>query len=77
MLGQILLKQAEDKKLEKFFPKNQHTQRKLLNFENWCCGKLSKIIHHFSNKLILKLMLSNNVKNKKYARKLVFSNKKK
>jgi hypothetical protein len=23
-------------KLEIFLPKNQHTQRKLLNFENWC-----------------------------------------
>ena len=22
-------------KLEKFLPKNQHTQKKLLNFENW------------------------------------------
>ena len=29
-------------KLERFLPKNQHTQRKLLNFENWCSGKLSK-----------------------------------
>ena len=27
-------------KLESFLPKNQHTQRKLLNFENW---KFSKI----------------------------------
>jgi hypothetical protein len=25
-------------KLERFLPKNQHTQRKLLNFENWCRG---------------------------------------
>jgi hypothetical protein len=24
-----------DTKLEIFLPKNQHTQRKLLNFENW------------------------------------------
>ena len=23
-------------KLEIFLPKDQHTQRKLLNFENWC-----------------------------------------
>ena len=35
-------------KLERFFPKNQHTQRKLLNFENWVCGEVSKIGHHFS-----------------------------
>ena len=26
-------------RLERFFPKNQHTQRKLLNFENWVDGK--------------------------------------
>ena len=27
-------------KLERLLPKNQHTQRKLLNFENWICGGL-------------------------------------
>ena len=37
-------------KLEIFLPKNQHTQKKFLNFENWCSGELSKIGHHFSNK---------------------------
>ena len=26
--------------LERFLPKNQHTQRKLLNFENWISGGL-------------------------------------
>ena len=31
------------KKLERFLPKNQHTQRKLLNFENWVNGELSKV----------------------------------
>ena len=25
-----------------FLPKNQHTQRKLLNFENWIDGEVSK-----------------------------------
>ena len=35
--------QTGDTKLEK----NQHIQRKLLNFANWCCGELSKIQHHF------------------------------
>ena len=25
-------------KLERFLPKNQHTQRKLLSFENWISG---------------------------------------
>jgi len=39
--------QGGDTKLEIFLPKNQHTQRKLLNFENWCSGVLSKIGHHF------------------------------
>ena len=36
-------------KLEKFLPKNQHDQRKLLNFENWCNEEeeVSKIGHHF------------------------------
>ena len=32
--------QTEDTKLERFLPKNQHTQSKLLNFEFWI--KLSK-----------------------------------
>ena len=41
-----------DTKLERFLPKNQDTQRKLLNFENWCSGELSKIGHHFSNKAV-------------------------
>ena len=39
-------------KLERFLPKNQHTHRKLLNFEFWINGELSKIGHHFSNKVI-------------------------
>ena len=34
--------------LERFLPKNQHTQRKLLNFENWVNGEVSKIEHRFS-----------------------------
>ena len=29
-------------KLERFLPKNQHTQRKFLNFENWTNGEVSK-----------------------------------
>ena len=43
--------------LERFLPKNQHTQRKLWNYENWCSVELSKIGHHFSNKVIEKLIL--------------------
>ena len=35
-------------KLERFLPKNQHIQRKSLNFENWVNGEVSKIGHHFS-----------------------------
>ena len=40
--------QMGDAKSERFLPKNQHTQRKLLNFENWFNGEVSKIKHHFS-----------------------------
>ena len=29
-------------KSERFLPKNQHTRRKLLNFENWVNGEVSK-----------------------------------
>ena len=34
--------QAGDAKLKRFLPKNQHAERKLLNFENWINGKVSK-----------------------------------
>ena len=44
--------QAGDTKFESFLLKNQHTQRKLLKFEFWITGELSKIGHHFSNKVI-------------------------
>jgi hypothetical protein len=30
-------------------PKNQHTQRKLLNFENWCNRELSKSAKNHQN----------------------------
>ena len=36
--------QAGDTKLERFLPKNQHSQKRLLNFENWC-----KIVWNFDN----------------------------
>jgi hypothetical protein len=42
--------QTGDTKLERFLPENQVTQRKLLNFEFWINGELSKIGHHFSSK---------------------------
>ena len=44
--------QAGGAKLERFLHNNQHTQRKLLNFEFWIDSELSKIGHHFSNKVI-------------------------
>ena len=44
--------QTGDTKLERLLPKNQHTQRKLLNFEFWFNGELSKKGHHSSNKVI-------------------------
>ena len=34
-------------KLERFLPKNQHTQRKWLNFENWVNGKVPKIKENY------------------------------
>ena len=39
--------QMGGKTLERFLPKNQHTQRKLLNFENCVNGEVSKIEHNF------------------------------
>ena len=35
--------QMMDTKLERFLPKNQQNKRKLLNFESWINGELSKI----------------------------------
>ena len=32
------------KGIERFLPKNQHTQRKLLNFVNWVDGEVSKVL---------------------------------
>ena len=37
----------EGTELESFLPKNQHTQKKLLNFESWINGEVSKIEHRF------------------------------
>ena len=36
--------QGGDTKLERDLPKNQHTQRKLVNFEDWCNGVVSKSV---------------------------------
>ena len=40
-------------KIEIFLPKNQHTQRKLFNFENWVSGELSKSAKIWLSKSIL------------------------
>ena len=56
-------------KLERFLHKNQQTWRKLLNFDFWINGELSKIGHHFSNRVLdLKIDF-----NKKCASELLFS----
>ena len=39
--------QAGGTKLERFLPNNQHTQRKLLNCDNWVNGEVLKIGHPF------------------------------
>ena len=36
-------------KIERFLHNNPHTERKLLNFENWVNGEVSHIGHHFRN----------------------------
>ena len=38
-------------KLERFLPKNEHTQRKFLNFENWTNGEVSKVQNHPTSQL--------------------------
>ena len=43
MVLRLLNLQASDTKLETFLHKNQHTQRKLLNFEKWCMGMGEKV----------------------------------
>ena len=64
-------------KLESFLHKNQHNQRKLLNYEFWINGELSNMGHHFSNKMISKLIFSRNINNRKCAPKMIFFNEKK
>ena len=38
-------------KLERILPKNQHTQWKLLNFENWCSGEVQKVRQNLTFKV--------------------------
>ena len=39
-------------KIRKVLAKNQHTQRKLLNFENWVMGKCQKLDINLVSKVI-------------------------
>ena len=47
-------------KLERFLPKNQHTQGKLLNFQNWVNGEVSKFDFQsqFSISKIIRIFLN-------------------
>ena len=45
--------QAGGIKLERFLPKNQRTERKFLNFENWTNGSLSSLQKSEFLKLII------------------------
>ena len=49
MATQVVEFSSGGTKLERVWHKNQHTQRRLLNFEFWINGELSKIGHHFTN----------------------------
>ena len=69
--GNMWIFQTEDTKLERFLP------QKLLNFENWVNGEVSKFRSHFRNKSRSILKLSKYVNNKKCAPKLIFFNEKK
>jgi hypothetical protein len=42
MVTEVVEFSSRGTKLERFLPKNQHTQRKFLNFKNWCDGEVSK-----------------------------------
>ena len=51
MVIRVVKFSREGYKIRKMFAlKNEHIQRKLLNFENWCSSELLEIGHHFSNK---------------------------
>ena len=43
MAIQVMKFSSECTKSERFLPKNHHTQRKLLNYENWVNGEVSKV----------------------------------
>jgi hypothetical protein len=64
-------------KIRKILHKNQHSQRKLLNFEFGIYGEQSKIGPHFINKVIYKLFYQKMSITKKCAPKLIFFNENK
>ena len=53
-----------DTKLDRFSPKNQHIQRKFLNFQNWCSGEVCQKVpkfdfqSQFSMSKIIRIFLS-------------------
>ena len=47
---QVVSFQAEGTRLEVFLHKNQHNQRKLLNFENWTNGDTMVFCYEISKK---------------------------
>ena len=52
MAIQVMEFSSRGTELERFLHKNQYTQMKLLKFEFWINGQLSKTGHHFSKKVI-------------------------
>ena len=53
MVAWVLEFSSGGTKFERFLPKNQHTQLKLLNFENWCNGGGVKKCLNFQRKKLL------------------------
>ena len=47
MAIQVVEFSSKGTKLDRFLPKNQDNQRKLLNFENWVNGEVSKKVPKF------------------------------
>ena len=68
--------QAGGIKLVRCLPKDQHTQRKLLNFEIGLKGRRQKLSIILENKVKKKIMLPKNVNNKKCTLKLIFFDEK-
>ena len=50
--------QAGGTKLERFLPRNQHIQRKLLNFENWFSGEFTRFLRNLHCSFVLHRVLA-------------------